>query len=265
MPSDGDVRLNQPSSSDLTHLRSLAFGELQRSVAENGEGLVRRMRDFENSRSKSALFSKASEAHRRGRKGRSTHSRSRTNLSHTSKPDEDEDVQIYAGEISPPLPRQKRAASLGLMDLDTYNSDVLSSPGATCASLHSDLSDDESFRADAECQIDDDTLPPSPYISPSALSFTPALSHTYSTSTNSSLTSLPLPPPFSSIPNSEVTSMSLRSGIRMAVPSSRSEKAIAALTLAMANGAGGLNDYEALRAIYQVPTFDNCHVGELWH
>jgi hypothetical protein len=32
----------------------------------------------------------------------------------------------------------------------------------------------------------------------------------------------------------------------------------------MANGAGGLNDYEALRVIYH-PTPDHYHVGELWH
>lgn len=45
---------------------------------------------------------------------------------------------------------------------------------------------------------------------------------------------------------------------------SSAEKAIAALTLAMANGAGGLGDYEAVRAL-NVSSTDESQVGELWH
>src|ERR1700727_1437436 len=85
--------------SDLTQLRSDAFGELHKSVAENGEGLVRRMRDFENSRSRSELFSKANEARKRGRERRSLRNRFTTVLNHSSGPDEDEDEDvIFAGE-----------------------------------------------------------------------------------------------------------------------------------------------------------------------
>jgi hypothetical protein len=45
---------------------------------------------------------------------------------------------------------------------------------------------------------------------------------------------------------------------------SSAEKAIAAITLAMANGAGGLGDYEAVRAL-NVSSADESQVGELWH
>jgi hypothetical protein len=51
----------------------------------------------------------------------------------------------------------------------------------------------------------------------------------------------------------------------MSPSSSRSEKAIAALSLAMANGAGGLNDYSALRAKEIPPIIEDSQVGELWH
>lgn len=52
------------------------------------------------------------------------------------------------------------------------------------------------------------------------------------------------------------------------VPSaSPSEKAIAALTLVMANGAGSLNDYEAVRSLEapHVASLDDPLVGEMWH
>ena len=44
----------------------------------------------------------------------------------------------------------------------------------------------------------------------------------------------------------------------------RNEKAIAALTLAMANGAAGISDYEALRLQEGLTTLDATHAGELW-
>jgi hypothetical protein len=48
--------------------------------------------------------------------------------------------------------------------------------------------------------------------------------------------------------------------------SSRSEKAIAALSLAIANGAGGLSDYEAVRGLDSFsPAMADPQAGELWH
>jgi hypothetical protein len=76
----------------------------------------------------------------------------------------------------------------------------------------------------------------------------PELSHTVASSSTSSLLSLSSPPTVSS-------------------PSSREEKVIAALTLALANGAAGLNDYTAVREALGVsaPHADGAaEVGEMW-
>ena len=76
----------------------------------------------------------------------------------------------------------------------------------------------------------------------------PELSHTVASSSTSSLLSLSPPPTMSS-------------------PSSREEKVIAALTLALANGAAGLNDYSAVREALGVsaPHADGAaEVGEMW-
>jgi hypothetical protein len=76
----------------------------------------------------------------------------------------------------------------------------------------------------------------------------PELSHTVASSSTSSLLSLSPPP-------------------TMPSPSSREEKVIAALTLALANGAAGLNDYSAVREALGVsaPHADGAaEVGEMW-
>ncbi len=76
----------------------------------------------------------------------------------------------------------------------------------------------------------------------------PELSHTAASSPTSSLLSIPPPPTLLS-------------------PSSREEKVIAALTLALANGAAGLNDYSAVREALGVsaPHADGAaDVGEMW-
>jgi hypothetical protein len=79
----------------------------------------------------------------------------------------------------------------------------------------------------------------------------PELSHTVASSSTSSLLSLSPPP---TIPS----------------PSSREEKVIAALTLALANGAAGLNDYSAVRealgasAPHADGTAEVGEVGEMW-
>ena len=76
----------------------------------------------------------------------------------------------------------------------------------------------------------------------------PELSHTVASSSTSSLLSLTPPPAILS-------------------PSSREEKVIAALTLALANGAAGLNDYSAVREALGVsaPHADGAsEVGDMW-
>jgi hypothetical protein len=76
----------------------------------------------------------------------------------------------------------------------------------------------------------------------------PGLSHTVASSSTSSLLSLSPPPVMPS-------------------PSSREEKAIAALTLALANGAAGINDYSAVREALGVSATHAdgaSEVGEMW-
>ncbi|KAJ7655031.1 hypothetical protein DFH06DRAFT_1201392 [Mycena polygramma] len=217
---------------DLTRLRSDAFWQLQRSVEENGEGFVKSMRVYETRRSRTSVIAlKVKEAQRRGRR------RSPARVPITDAADDsDDDVQIFAGEpanTSFANRGKQRAFSVGVEPHHPSiftRSDRCSSPGATCDS-HSSIypSDDEGFQVPAQAP--------------------PALSDSLSDSANSSLVSLTLPPPFAPQP---------------ILASSRSEKAIAALTLAMANGAGGLDDYEALRSLHTFSP-DNCQVGEMWH
>jgi len=120
------------------------------------------------------------------------------------------------------------------------------------------------FSAPSACNSDDDSMdlvddsPSSTSViasSPGA----PALSHSFTNSTNSSFVSLPGP-------SFGVHSMSSPPRHHPLRPTlSRSEKAIAALSLAMANGAGGLNDYAALRVMEAPPIIEDSLVGELWH
>lgn len=50
------------------------------------------------------------------------------------------------------------------------------------------------------------------------------------------------------------------------IPSSYPDKAISALTLAFANGACGINDYQAVLDAYNSSPFvEESHAGELWH
>ena len=91
----------------------------------------------------------------------------------------------------------------------------------------------------------------------------------YSTSTNSSMISLSLSPQggesasvMSPLP---IPGNTRPSHVPCNNTASRSEKAIAALTLAMANGAAGINDYEALRLAEGLTALDATHAGELWN
>ncbi|KAJ7275249.1 hypothetical protein B0H12DRAFT_1086398 [Mycena haematopus] len=236
--SSRDLEFNTDAQiADLTRLRSDAFWQLQRSVEENGEGFVKSMRVYETRRSRSSVKEAQREAQRRGRR-RSPVNTPATQSTHEEESDDNDDVQIFAGEplyTSFANRGKQRAFSVGVVKENPHHnrSDRCSSPGATCDSRSSIyLSDDDVFHfAAPETQV------------------SPALSRTFSHSGNSSLISLDLPPPFAP---------------KAISASSRSEKAIAALTLAMANGAGGLDDYEALRSLHTFSP-DNCEVGEMWH
>lgn len=274
-----DLEHDTPTVADLARLRSDAFWELHRSVAQNGEGLVMRMRDYEHSRSRSRseAHAKAKEAQRRGRKRASIVLPVPKPVPHEDMSDEDEDdVQIFAGELveTPFLGSSrhpKRALSLGGMEESFQHlnpsprqglgSGRCSSPVATCDSSSSAyLSDDDNSGSNViRTQISHSPSPPT-----ATASFTPSLTHTSTESSNSSLVSLPLPSPLLStfMSTSFTPQQSPRS---TTLAASRSEKAIAALSLMMANGAGGLNDYEALRAFQTRSPLDYSELGEMWH
>ncbi|EMD41762.1 hypothetical protein CERSUDRAFT_110336 [Gelatoporia subvermispora B] len=283
LPSSRTVPLDE-----LTRLRSDAFWELHRSVAENGEGLVRRMRDWEDNRSGSEARSERAHVKDQGRRKRRSARHSFT-LSEDSPIipaiEDEDDVEIVFGDASSGLAysrnrspaHKKRAASLGMMDVDmpdveAYSPSYMSAEdGERCSSPLEVSSGFSTFSSD-------DEQSPMDGMHDLGASRTPALSHTYTNSTNSSVVSLPLSSapvaahstdlaiqghnsPFSFAHSSGPST----SSAQVSLSSTRSEKAIAALTLAMANGAAGLNDYAPLHAEQGATALDECQVGEMWH
>ncbi|THH26591.1 hypothetical protein EUX98_g7597 [Antrodiella citrinella] len=244
----------------VDQLRTDAFGELHRSVAESGEGLISRMRDWEvlskshHRRRSSSGQQQLPWTRKRSAPGQSWSVDAEESTSTDDELDDDDDIQIISGELSSPVvlsaegsPSKERAFSLSVMDVDhppymnPDNSDRSSSPI------------DMQFSSISETYSDDD--------GEDGGSSPPALTHACTNSASSSLISLPLPPPY--IPREAQAPSSEYNG-----PStvSRTEKAIAALSLALANGAGGLNDYEALRmAEDKTSALDESLIGEMWH
>ncbi|KAG6868091.1 hypothetical protein C0993_007670 [Termitomyces sp. T159_Od127] len=249
---------------DLSHLRSNAFWELHRSVAESGEGLVRRMRDYEHSRSRTDAYHKAKEAHKRGRKRSSIVASSQKQKHNNSSPnydeeEEDDDVQIFAGDLPrislPGSPAQNPSMCLDIKDMDAREYHC---PASTTREFSSPFkahvsSPSEQPSNEEQCQCSSSTDSPTTYSAPlhtvcsscHMLSVHPGMSHEH-------LDAPLILPSFSPLccPTSS---------------SSRTEKAIAALSLAMANGAGGIADYEALLSVQAWPSIDDWQVGEMWH
>lgn len=217
------------ASADVDQLRSQAFCELQRSIADSGAGFLSRMRALEESRT-------------RPLDERPRHER-RFDGAAQLYADEDDDVQIQIVSGPPCAPpasapaatttRKARAFSLNDMDMDTdMDVDELTSP------------DDGPSRCSSPCGLEDEDE-------------APTLSYTRTNSTNSSFVSLP-----SYAQSHPYPQDAAQYPLGCASPS---EKAVAALTLVMANGAGGLNDYAAVRAVDMegVP-LDEAHVGAMW-
>lgn len=168
--------------------------------------------------------------------------------------DDEDDIQIiHADTLHEGVPdttrprhcsRRKRARSEGDMDIDDLEGDgVCLGAGHNCASPPNDSSCLSSGYAS-----DDDS----------------SCSLTYTNSSNSSRASLPL----------HHASPMTTSQEHLGCPTSRvpsaaspSEKAIAALTLVMANGAGGINDYDAVLSVEapRLATLDESLIGEMWN
>lgn len=172
---------------------------------------------------------------------------------------EEDDVLIL--EDRPSSPPSKRARSGPHLELDFQSDGVM------------DVDMDVSFESEGQ------------HTSAATNTTTPALSHTISSSPGSSIASLPLPGPNDSIPllpTSHPTSTNIPpySSTSQLVPSiappasgspppaSREEKAVAALSLALAHGAG-MNDYGAVREAQESrggTALNADHdIGDLWH
>lgn len=272
----------ESSQSELVRLRSAAFSELQRSVQENGEGFVKRMREFENSRSKSAQHSRTRGSERRRRKRYSPSVPTTRDTAKSTVSDDGDDVLIFSSALGaePFHPRQKRSSSLGAMDVSDFqlhgetNSSGRVSPISSifhpfpfthyASRVHPNTTNQPTELSTSFSTSFDFTNP----LHTNALK--PALSHSSSDSLASSADEFLsisyredanyLSSPMVSPPRSP----SHPSAGAILPSASTAEKAIAAITLAMANGAGGLGDYEAVRAL-NVSSADESQVGELWH
>lgn len=233
----------------MHRLRLTAFGELQRSIEESGDSLVSRMRDWEREHAYPGPQRASSPITSAGQMERASAVPSPWAFSDTGHYDDEDDIQIVSNDpVSDGI--SEFGSSVGdendgedEMDLDQPAESAphavgerLSSPGRSGYSAISGYTtDDES----------------------SALSF--------STSSSMSSSLISLPPHQSSFAESSVPSghIPLPKSPSNVSPS---EKAIAALALVMANGAGGLNDYETVRALEAQPAaLDESLIGEMWH
>lgn len=270
------------SEADATRLRSDAFWELRRSIAVSGEGLVKRMRDFEHSRLKSGIYNRARTVDRRRAKMRHSPSVPVTRSvrrSSSSESDED-DVQIYSGELcGPPVSRQKRASSLGSMDMD--NDETQASPfteyvdqASTRSSFSNDDADDLSCRscntAFSPHALHSTSSSPAYKYSAYTMAFSPALSgpsfsspaRSFEAPRSSTTNQNSIFP--SSYPNAAFLASS-QEDVSLTSSASQTEKAIAALSLAIANGAAGLGDYDVLHDLDIPSIMIDSQAGELWH
>ncbi|PCH33528.1 hypothetical protein WOLCODRAFT_22064 [Wolfiporia cocos MD-104 SS10] len=257
------------SATELERMRADALCELQRSIEESGEGLVLRMRDYESARSASPT---RGAAHYRRRRREADEGRSAEDAGDRAADDDDEVEIVSADCLSRSAPfhfrapsHQKRSLSLAHMDVDLPEVPPALDPGHADGS---ELTDGSGHCSSTYSSDDDDDLSPddAASVTPQGVAFTPALTHTYTSSANSSLISLPLSQPHGSSPPSSLPD-GLGTSPNMPSSASRSEKALAALTLAMANGAADLNDYSAVHfadAVEEHSAFNEYHVGELW-
>ncbi|KAG1755141.1 uncharacterized protein EDB91DRAFT_1242350 [Suillus paluster] len=242
------------SEADATRLRSDAFWELRRSIAVSGENLVKRMQPLtdEEPRSGIPLVSPLPDLSEGLAALRATRRMSKYTLE--------------SSVVFPPS-RQKRASSLGSTDIDT--DEMLASSFSKYldqASIRSSLSNDDAgdlSRHSFNTTFSPDTLhstssSPAYKYSAYTTAFSPALSGPSISSPARSFEEPRSGPTIhnSIFPSYHPTAASL---------ASRTEKAIAALSLAIANGAAGLGDYEDLHDLDVPSVMMDSQAGELWH
>lgn len=224
---------------ELIRLRSSAFWQLRQSITQDGEGFVRRMRDYEGSRSRQNIHLKIKEAEKRGRKRLS--SKKRTTI-YPDDNDDDDDIHICFGDSSSNIPKILfRSGNREHVTMDVDSRHQLDSSSTwnirSCPSCRSQCSSNLQLDFFTPTQ---DTEPrfPSSIVSPSSNSGT----------TDSSPTISPLSLTTDDLP----------------LLSTSCHKVIAALNLALANGAGSIEDYSPLWE-YQSRSQTDCDHGELWH
>ncbi|KAL1707116.1 hypothetical protein EV121DRAFT_200000 [Schizophyllum commune] len=231
-----DSECEMLSEPDLSRLRSEAYSDLHRSVAESNERFVQRMRELEQLRTILPLNapSPVVEPRHRGHK-RACHSSTRHTFS-ADLSDDDDDVLVYSGERADTFggnPRRKRMRASSPSGTSPQRSSGYSSPAApSCDNSSAFPSEDEDDDIEIDVGTACSTLP-----GLSSAETMPGLSSTdveteSSSSLRSSASSIRSSPPGECTP----------------LPSTRSEKALAALTLAMEHGIG-VADYAALRDI----------------
>ena len=238
---------NRENLTELIRLRSSAFWELRRSIAENGEGFVRRMRVYEGSRSRQAIHLKVKEAEKRGRKRLSSEKRAAIHNS-----DDDEDIQICFGDPSSEFQNFSccggKGRSLHTMCVDNCQLGSSSTcdmrPCLFCGQQYSSL----------ELEIFPPTQSTEPH-SPSSI---------VSSSPNSPRSphepSSPTSPPSCGQLSLSTDDLSLP-----LLSTTSCHRVVAALNLALANGAGSLEDYSSLweyQSRFQTEYYDH---GDLWH
>lgn len=239
----------RPHRKELTHIRSKAFWELRRSIAENGEGFVRRMRDYE------CVRSRRIDSSNRSRKRVCT-SNTPGNPSYMSDSDvsDDDDVQIFVGELSNDNSQSHHSGNwVTRLDGPSPNlwptQDSVDESGYMMPILPPPLS----FTPYRAGQARSAPLSPDSVASPSALSPPPALSSA-------------LPP----IPLRHLDDCSVFSPSSSLLPphsfgpTHSTDKTVSDLGLALANGAGSINDYSYPENLPTFQSADGNDPGELW-
>ncbi|KAF9569705.1 hypothetical protein CPC08DRAFT_812692 [Agrocybe pediades] len=259
LDSKGPTKNREDFVPDLVRLRSSAFWELRQSIAENGEGLIRRMRDYEHSRSRHQVYQKAKDAEKRGRKrlARCKRAIPQPPPSDASESDE-EDILISLS--SGDFPRHtlwgsslgKRARSLDAMDVQQSEwsgaqPERCSSPTSSPHLSRSRVVDD----ADILHEFGGTTMPECPSFSDPPSWGRSSSSSSTTESPNSSVLSLPM-------------STSSANNNNHLPLSASNDKALNELSFALANGAG-IADYSPVHQ-YQAhfDTLQSYDHGDLW-
>jgi hypothetical protein len=265
-PSTSSYEVKDHEVTDTTELQLLqmrwdAFEDLHKSVADSQEGLVRRMRDWESARCRPGPYARAKELREHRRSASLSGHVSETPVDVT---DEDADDEVeFVGETTLSYDRSSTPDSVNgrlsaAMDLDY--------PGFDEAHISISANDPAHRRQRSS----------SSSASPaSSTLLTPALCPVTG-GESLSVPALSLPPSVS-ITQPPVHGHHRRMAdgcghggnafsdiVTPPSTASRSDKAVAAITLALASGAGGLNDYSPLQNL--IPSGNSSEdAGDLWH